>query len=88
MWRYIVRCLFEFGYASAVTYAIGKWSISYAYLERGYEAVGGEVLILPAVWWVAYKLVHHFCNILEAEKHAEKRKKIRSRRAAWLRHHR
>lgn len=37
MWRYIIRYLLEIGYASAITYMIGKWSISYAYLERGYE---------------------------------------------------
>lgn len=30
-----------------VTYAIGKWSFHLAYIERGYEAVGGEYLLIP-----------------------------------------
>lgn len=30
-----------------VTYAIGKWAFHLAYIERGYEAVGGEYLLIP-----------------------------------------
>ena len=33
-----------------VTYAIGKWSFHLAYIERGYEAVGGEYLLIPVVY--------------------------------------
>ncbi len=80
MWRYIIRCLLEVGYASIVTYVIGKLSVKYAYLERGYEAIGGEILILPMVWWVAYKLIHYVFNILEKEKHAGNKKGKKWRR--------
>lgn len=80
MWRNIICCLLKIGYASIVTYAVGRWAVNYAYLERGYEAVGGEILILPLVWWAAYRLIHHLFNVLEAGKYAggNKRKKIRS----------
>lgn len=39
-----------------VTYAIGKWAFHLAYIERGYEAVGGE-----------YLLTGYFCDGCGAE---------------------
>lgn len=42
-----------------VTYAIGKWSFHLAYIERGYEAVGGEYLLIPAVYWGAWKAINY-----------------------------
>lgn len=38
----IIRNLVAIVYTLAVTFAVGKWAIYAAYLERGYEAVGGE----------------------------------------------
>ena len=41
-----------------VTYAIGKWAFHLAYIERGYEAVGGEYLLILAVYWGAWKAIN------------------------------
>lgn len=48
-----------------VTYAIGKWAFHLAYIERGYEAVGGEYLLILAVYWGAWKAINCLFDSLE-----------------------
>ena len=49
--RKIIKNLAAVVYTLAITFAIGKWSIHAAYIERGYKAVGGEYcLIFMACW--------------------------------------
>lgn len=48
-----------------VTYAIGKWAFHLAYIERGYEAVGGEYLLIPVVYWGAWKAINYLFDSLE-----------------------
>ena len=48
-----------------VTYAIGKWAFHLAYIERGYEAVGGEYLLILAVYWGAWKAINYLFDSLE-----------------------
>lgn len=48
-WKWIGRPVVAVVYVTAVTYMAGKWAIRYAYLERGYDAVGGEYLFIPMV---------------------------------------
>lgn len=36
----------ELLYSLSVTYFFGKWAVAYAYAERGYEAFGGEYLLI------------------------------------------
>lgn len=79
----IIRQLLEAGYALGITYIAGKWASHYAYLERGYKAMGSEYLILPFVCWGAYKVIHY---ILEGKN--ERSKKKRSGRAARMQHYR
>lgn len=64
--KVIYQQLVEAGFALAVTYAAGKWAVQYAYIERGYEAVGGEYIFILAVYWVAYKLIQFVFNIIGA----------------------
>ena len=53
-WKWIGRSAVVAVYVMAVTYMAGKWAIRYAYLERGYDAVGGEYLFIPMVAWAEY----------------------------------
>ena len=62
-----VKQLLATGYAIPVTAMIGKWAFHTAYLERGYEAVGGEYLLIPMVFFIAYKAFEFFINTLEEE---------------------
>ena len=57
-WKWIGRPAVVALYVLAVTYMAGKWAIHYAYLERGYDAIGGEYLFIPMVAWAAYKLIN------------------------------
>lgn len=52
-------------YVLSVTYMVGKWAIHYAYLERGYDAVGGEYILIPTVAMAAYEAISIFLDVLE-----------------------
>lgn len=68
-----------------VTYAIGKWAFHLAYIERGYEAVGGEYLLILAVYWGAWKAINYLFDSLEE---LEDERKKRSRGTARMRNYR
>lgn len=70
-WKRIRRSTVVMVYVLTVTYMAGKWAIRYAYLDRGYDAIGGEYLFIPMVAWAAYKLINIFLNVLEDEMYAE-----------------
>lgn len=75
----LFRQFLEVGYALAVTYAVGSWAVHYAYLERGYKAVGGEYLLILMAYWGALKTIHYLFDVLEEEAHGKRcRKKGRS----------
>lgn len=82
--KQIVRDLLEVGYALAVTFGIGKWAFRYAYLERGYDAVGGEFVLVLIAFCVAYRVIHFFFDVLEEMAYERSRKKRRSRKAAGI----
>lgn len=48
-----------------VTSAIGKFLIRLAYMERGYDAVGGEYLVIIIVCMAAWKTINYFFDTLE-----------------------
>ena len=60
-----LRGLAESVYALVVMIAIGKWTIYMAYLERGYEAIGGEYCLMIMAYWVAWKIIHYLFDALE-----------------------
>lgn len=66
-----IKAIFIVAYVVLVTYMAGKWAIRFAYLERGYEAVGGEYLFIPMVAWVAYKAISVFLDLLEDRNYAD-----------------
>lgn len=61
----VKRNLIAAVYTMAVTFAVGRWAICMAYLERGYRAVGGEYLLVLAVCWMAWKAVNYLFDTLE-----------------------
>ncbi len=67
-----------------VTYAIGKWAFHLAYIERGYEAAGGEYLLILAVYWGAWKAINCLFDSLEELENERNRRKKRSRRTARM----
>ena len=77
MHRKEIRELLAACYGLAVTYMVGRWAIHYAYLERGYDAVGGEYLLIPMVFLVAYKVFEIFINALEEEINGNKKRRGR-----------
>ncbi len=90
MKKKIIRDLVVLVYTLSVTFMVGEWAIDFAYLERGYRAVGGEYCLIPMVAWAAYKVINIFFDVLEETVYAEHRscKKVRGRRIARLRDYR
>lgn len=86
--RKIIRNLVAVVYTLAVTFAAGKWSIHAAYLERGYEAVGGEYCLILIAYWVAWKAINYLFDTLEDLEHGRSRKKRRSGGTSWMRNNR
>ena len=80
----VIRNLLTAAYTLAVTFFVGKWAICMAYLERGYEAVGGEYCLIPLVGWTAWKAVNHLFDTLEDLKHEQNREERRSGGASWM----
>lgn len=80
--RLFVRSLLEAAYILTVTFAIGKWAVRAAYLERGYKAFGGEYILILMVCWAAGKSIDYLFNTLEELEYERNRKKGRSGGAA------
>lgn len=76
--RKVIRNLVAVSYTLAVTFFAGKWIICMAYLERGYEAVGGEYCLMPLIGWMAWKAVHYLFDTLEDLKYEQNCKEGRS----------
>lgn len=76
--RKIIRSLMAVTYTLAVTFFAGKWSIHAAYLERGYEAVGGEYCLMYMVCWAAWKAINYLFDTLEDLEYEQNCKKRRS----------
>lgn len=66
-------------YTLAITFAIGRWASCMAFLERGYEAAGGEYLIMPVVCVAAWKAINYLFDTMEGLKHERKCKEDHAR---------
>lgn len=66
-------------YALAVTFAVGRWASCMAFLERGYEAAGGEFLMMPVVCIAAWKAINYLFNTMEDLDMSEKARKKSTR---------
>lgn len=65
----VKRNLFAAAYTIVVAFAVGRWAVCMAYLERGYRAVGGEYLLVLAVCRMAWKAVNYLFDTLENSKY-------------------
>lgn len=60
-----LKHLIEAVYSTAITYMVGRWGTCMAYIERGYKAVGGEILLIPLTYLTAWCTIRYFINTLE-----------------------
>ena len=56
----IVVAFLEVFYSIVPTYLVGKWAIASTYAERGYEAYGGEYILIAFVLAGSFTLIHTF----------------------------
>lgn len=82
--RKIITSLMAVAYTLAVTFFAGKWSVHAAYLERGYEAAGGEYCLMFMVCWVAWKAINYLFDTLEDFEYGRSCKKRRSGGTSWM----
>lgn len=64
MWFFLRLCG-----SAALTYLFALWLIEQAFLERGYCAYGGEILFIPLVFLIIFKLLGR-----KLEKNEQKKK--------------
>ena len=86
--RKTVRNFTSIIYTLAVTLAVWKWAVYMAYLERGYNAIGGEYCLTFMVSWIAWKVINYLFNTLEDLEYERHCKKRRDRTAYWMRNNR
>lgn len=72
-WK-IVKNAIAIVYSLLITVLLGKWAIFTAYIERGYEAVGGEYMFILVVYVVAYKCISWMLKNLEEEIYGRKKR--------------
>lgn len=59
----IVTVALKLFYSSTVSYFVGRWAIKTAYMERGYEAVGGEYLLIIATFLFCLWSINKFFKL-------------------------
>lgn len=52
--------LLELFYSAAATYFIGRGAVAFAYEERGYQAYGGEYLVIMLTFMISYYVICRF----------------------------
>jgi len=61
----VMRMAISALYAAAFAIVVGSWGICYAYIERGYIAVGGEYFLFPIAFVGAYRVMQFMFKVLE-----------------------
>lgn len=67
-----MRKLVKIGIMLAVATVIQIGAYDLAYQERGYEAIGGEILIFPAVLFWEYKAFYEPLETFDGDEEEEK----------------
>lgn len=52
-------------YSLLTSFFLGMAAIDFAYLERGYHAVGSEYMVFPIVFWIAFSAIGYCVKQLE-----------------------
>ena len=84
----VLRNLISAGYTLFITYNVGKLFIHIANARREYPAIGGEILVVLAVYIVSWKFINSLFDSWEDLKNEGKRKKRRGRRTARIQNNR
>lgn len=63
----ILVILLELFYSLTITYFVAKWAIEYAYSVRGYEAYGGEYILIIMAFGLSWISIHTFFRLLRRE---------------------
>lgn len=74
--RRLLKDVIQTATALVVTVAAGKWAFAYAYAERGYHSVGGEILVPVLAYLFTYYSVGILLNILEDKSRMDRKKQI------------
>ncbi len=74
--RRLLKDVIQTATALVVTVAAGKWAFAYAYAERGYHSVGGEILVPVLAYLFTYYSVGILLNILEDKRRMDRKKQI------------
>lgn len=81
--RYLAWAVAEVLVALLITFSSGRWIIRYAYIERGYHAIGGEYFLIILIAFVSHKGIHIiFC--FWRRSNARSGKKRGSSRTSWV----
>ena len=72
--RRLLKDVMQTATALVVTVAAGKWAFAYAYVERGYHSVGGEILVPVLAYLFTYYSVGILLNILDDKRRAGRKK--------------
>ena len=70
----IVLCIIKMFFSYSVAYFVSPWAIQAAYNERGYEACGGEYILIFASFIFAYESISLFFKYFRREKSWKKKK--------------
>lgn len=54
--------------SAGMTYLYIRWSVRQAYIYRGYDACGGEYLIIPFVFYGIFKVSGYLTKLYYAQK--------------------
>lgn len=77
MKREIIGQLLRAAYALLIAFMVGKWALHAAYAKRGYEAVGGEYILILAAFWLAWKVFGIFIKAVEEDRNGSKKRRSR-----------
>lgn len=55
-----IEVALELFFSYSVTFFVGQWAIEMAYRERGYEAIGGEYLLMIMVFAFSFRVIRKF----------------------------
>ncbi len=61
----ILIVLVEFFYSLSITVYVAEWLVKYAYSVRGYEAYGGEYILIIMVFGISLCSIHVFLKLLK-----------------------
>lgn len=56
----VILLVLELFYSFAVSYFVGTWAIDYAYMERGYFAIGGEYMLIGMTFAICFWGIRNF----------------------------